>query len=329
MTKLVRWISAYCLVVMVAGAATAACAQDRESLENDFSRADLFKLMLDRLQEAAPLPEKNLFRPQGFSFPRDAIWDDADSETNPRKNSIFGIDVSHHNERACACKIDWSAIQAQKIAFAYVKASQGTKHFDKRFDEHWRDLEALPAGQKILRGAYHFLSADGSGADQAENFLGVIGKLNRSDLPPSLDLEWDVRTSDRKIILGSNGKARDFWDSFSPQEIIDRALEWLKIVEARTGRIPVVYTNRAWWNERIKDEKQFAALSRYKVWIADYSKNGRAQEIPSVPNRGKWHLWQFTASANFTQGGISTVVDANIFKGTEKEFRTALDLPDK
>jgi lysozyme len=305
-------------------------AQDREPLEHDFSRADLFQLMLDRLQEKAPLPKKNLFRPKGFSFPRDALWDDPDSEANPRKDSIFGIDVSHHNEGDCGCKIDWSAIQSQKIAFAYVKASQGVKSFDKRFDEHWRDIKALPPGRAIYRGAYHFLSADGSGASQADNFLGMIGsKLDPTDLPPSLDLEWDVRTGpDGKIILGSDGKARDFWDTVvSPQEIIDRALEWLKVVEARTGRIPIVYTNRAWWNERIKDEGKFAALSRYKIWIADYSKNGRAQETPSVPNRAKWHLWQFTASAKIAQGGLPTAVDANIFKGNDKAFRAAFSLP--
>jgi lysozyme len=302
-------------------------AQEQLALEQDQSRAELFNLLIERLRAQADPSQKNLFRPRGFAFPRDAIWDDPDKDVNPRKNSIFGIDVSHHNDRDCGCKLDWGAIQAQKIAFAYVKASQGTKYVDDRFAEHWRDIKSLPADKLILRGAYHFLSADGLGEAQAQNFLGVLGRaFEPSDMPPTLDLEWDVRIANGKIILGPDGKARDFWDNTSPQDILDRTLAWLKAVAAATGRIPLVYTNRVWWLERIKDEEKFAALGRYKIWIADYSKSGRATEKPAVPSQSAWHLWQFTAAAKFTSGGLSTAVDANIFKGTDKEFRAAFGL---
>jgi lysozyme len=324
-----KFIEAGAIVALLVGSTITVRAE--EPLENDLSRAQLFNIMIDRLVDSAPAAEKNLYRPGAFLFPHDAIWDDPTREVNARRNALFGIDVSHHNENDCRCKLDWSAIQAQKISFAYVKATQGATYYDKRFDEHWTDIKALPAGKKVYLGAYHFLSSDRSAEDQANNFIkAVVKKMDSEDLPPSLDLEWDVRVgADGRIILGEDGKQRDFWANVPPQEIIEKTLKWLELTETATGKVPIVYTNRAWWNERIKDERRFDALKKYPIWIADYSKSGRANEVPSVPNKAKWVLWQFTAAAKFSSGGLPTLVDANVFKGTEAEFRMALGLARK
>src|SRR3954453_10276082 len=59
---------------------------------------------------------------------------------------LRGIDVSHHQGQ-----IDWSAVKASGIQFAYIKATEGTEFTDATFAENWRNSNT--AG--IVRGAYH------------------------------------------------------------------------------------------------------------------------------------------------------------------------------
>jgi lysozyme len=248
-------------------------------------------------------------------------------------SSIFGIDVSHHNEdnKDCFphCKINWASLQEQGVYFAYTKASQGTKR-DPRFGEYWADLGSLPQVNRVFRGAYHFLSSDGAADEQASYFLKVIGTLGAGDLPPSLDLEWDIRIGpDGKVVKDANGKERDFWDRFDPDEIIYRALTWLKSVRSATNRTPIVYTNKAWWDERIKDEKKFARLSEFGLWVAAYPRTISLNEKPSVPNGAPWKLWQFTDRAIMAAGGLVGSADANIFKGTPEDFQKEFGLASK
>lgn len=70
-----------------------------ETLTNDSSRAALFSRIKGiREEEIMAGPDdkvKQLIGTSGrFVFPRDARFDG--SEAKPRKNSIFGIDISHH-----------------------------------------------------------------------------------------------------------------------------------------------------------------------------------------------------------------------------------------
>jgi lysozyme len=162
-----------------------------------------------------------------------------------------------------------------------------------------------------LRGAYHFLSAKHDPLDQAKNFLAKIGTMQPKDMPPCLDIEWDMTTVD--------GEQSDAWINVSPEEIVDRALKWLNAVETATGRIPIIYTSQAWWKNRVKDDKA-ALFHRYHIWIADYSEKGLGQEKPSALSGRDWKIWQFTEKGVLAQG-IPGHVDANIFKGSMEEFR--------
>ena len=47
---------------------------------------------------------------------------------------VRGVDVSHHQGR-----IDWEALSDSGIAFAFMKASEGRDHRDRRFRENWAD----------------------------------------------------------------------------------------------------------------------------------------------------------------------------------------------
>ena len=260
------------------------------------SRSELFNRFV-RAPAEAELGILGTALPLFFRFP-----------LHVREDGIFGIDVSHHNEDSCNCKIDWNAVGNQKISFAFMKATQGALFRDAKFDNNWTTLAQHPT---ILRGAYHFLSSKHDPVDQAKNFLTKIGPLQPKDMPPCLDIEWDIVTVD--------GEQRDAWIDVSSEEIVDRALKWLAAVETATGRIPIIYTSQAWWKNRVKEDKT-ALFHRYQIWIADYSEKGLGQEQPSVPAGRNWALWQFTEKGILEQG-IPGQVDVNIFKGSMDEFR--------
>lgn len=93
---------------------------------------------------------------------------------------VQGIDVSHHQGA-----INWAALPAQGVDFAYIKASEGGDHRDRRFAQNWSGAGA--AG--IRRGAYHFFTLCRPGADQAANFIAAV-PADPGALPPAVDLEF-------------------------------------------------------------------------------------------------------------------------------------------
>jgi lysozyme len=318
------------LVTLTAGSRTvSAQSPDKIPLTDDASRGQLFELMGQTIEaQTAPADFTQFAFRANFRFPHDAIWRNPVLDQDPRTDQIFGVDVSHHNTDNCNCKINWGLLADQKVSYAYLKATQGIKWYDKTFGPHLKDLRALPSGKKIEVGAYHFLSADGSGENQAENFLDVVGtKLGADDLTPSLDVEWDVRTDAQgHLILGPDGKAKDFWKGTDGAVILQRTLAWLKVVEERTHKIPIVYTNKNWWDERIgKAGTIEQALSHYRVWISDLSSKGLKVEQPYL-YKGTWHLWQFSFTATAEKGGLppGRAIDADIFDGTPEMFAKLL-----
>lgn len=271
-------------------------ARADEATTDGPSRGQLFSQFV-RAPAEAELGVLGTALPLFFRFP-----------LNVREDGIFGIDLSHHNEDNCNCKIDWNIVANQKISFAYLKATQGALFRDNKFDNNWSALGEHPT---IMRGAYHFLSAKNDPIDQAKNFLAKVGTIRSKDLPPCLDIEWDVVTVD--------GEQRDSWSDLPPEDIVDRALKWLDHVEQATGRTPIIYTSFAWWKNRIKEDKT-ALFHRYHIWIADYSAKGLGEEKPSIMSGKDWKIWQFTEKGILADG-IPGNVDANIFKGSLDDFR--------
>jgi hypothetical protein len=70
-------------------------------------------------------------------------WDGRAPWTYP----VHGTDVSKYQG-----SIDWPAVRASGISFAFIKATEGGDRLDDRFAENWHAAKA--AG--IPRGAYHF-----------------------------------------------------------------------------------------------------------------------------------------------------------------------------
>ena len=143
----------------------------------------------------------------------------------------YGIDVSHNN----AGKIVWDSLfvmtdskrrtirdpylakEIKPVSFVFIKATEGASFKDKDFKENWK-----AAGKTDLRrGAYHFFRSSKDGEIQARNFISTVGDLRFKDLPPVLDIET--------IHIGC------------PKELLNqRALQWLKAVEKRYGKKPII-----------------------------------------------------------------------------------------
>ncbi|MCE3288392.1 MAG: glycosyl hydrolase 25 family protein [Caulobacter sp.] len=200
-------------------------------------------------------------------------------EPDPDRYPVRGIDVSHHQGA-----IDWTAVAADDVAFAYLKASEGGDHRDRRFAANWRAARA--AGLKV--GAYHFFTFCRPGADQARNFLAAV-PAHPDSLPPAVDLEFG----------GNCGTAPSDAD-------LRRELDaFLSLVEARYGRQAVLYVtpdfHRAYGG----------ALPRRPLW---------KRKIVMPPFGGRpWTFWQFHNRGEVA--GVSGPVDLNVFAGDAAAFQ--------
>jgi len=77
-------------------------------------------------------------------------------------------------------------------------------------------------------------------------------------------------------------------------------------IQARTGRLPLIYTNADWWNTCTGGS---AAFSADPLWVTSYGTNS-----PTLPaGWGTYAFWQYTSSGSAP--GISTGTDVSYFNG--------------
>src|SRR5262249_61166156 len=126
---------------------------------------------------------------------------------------------------------------------------------------NWADVEKVWDNDKrrVYRGGYHFLSAKGDAKAQAQHFLSKLGSVLPTDLPPSVDVEWDAPPGSTDL------DAADRWRSLSPTEIVVKLQSWLEVVEKATGKTPVIYTQPGWWQNRVGTTPK---LPKYHTWSA-------------------------------------------------------------
>jgi lysozyme len=199
----------------------------------------------------------------------------------PTSTSVTGIDVSHYQG-----VVDWTAVKAANIGFAFAKASEGEAIVDAQFDANWQGMKA--AG--LLRGAYHFYDSTIDPVAQAKNFLNAVGSLAAADLPPVLDIEI-------------------FRGPFGNSSLANNVLTWLNTVQQGLGRTPMIYTGPSFWNQYMND--QFGA---YPLWVAEYGV--AAPRIP--PGWNKWTFWQSTQAASVA--GVKGSVDGDTFAGSANDL---------
>ncbi len=185
---------------------------------------------------------------------------------------VQGIDVSHHQG-----PIDWLALPSQGVDFAYIKATEGGDHVDRRFAANWRAASA--AG--IRRGAYHFFTLCRSGAEQAANFVRTV-PVEPNALPPAVDLEYLGNCNERPKLVDVHKELTDF----------------LRIVESRYGRPTILYLTEE-FDEGYGISKRFDQ----PLWL---------RNLVFQPHFGgrPWTIWQVS---NFRRlRGIDGRVDWNV-----------------
>lgn len=203
---------------------------------------------------------------------------------------VWGVDVSHYQG-----EIDWEALRAQGVRFAFIKATEGSSHVDERFAQN--AAGALAAG--VPAGAYHFFSFESPGKTQAENLLSALRGRGLA-LPCAVDFE--------------------FYGAFfeNPPDVETARAElraMLEAIEAETGQRPLLYAT--WRSYRMY---LMGAFDDYPLWIRDvYLWPGL-----TLPGRD-WTFWQYSDRGTLSgYAGEEERIDLNVFNGGEAEFAAYL-----
>ncbi|MBO0727609.1 MAG: hypothetical protein J2P57_00035 [Acidimicrobiaceae bacterium] len=202
---------------------------------------------------------------------------------------VHGVDVSSF-QHPSGTPISWGRVAAAGFRFAFVKATQGDTYVNPYFRLDYAAAEA--AG--LYRGAYHFANPSVSGgATQADFLLSAAPyALDGHTLPPVLDVE------------GVSGEPTCF--GYSQAGLVSWIAGFSNEIQARTGHLPIIYTNAGWWNQCTGGTSAFVNDT---LWLAQYK-----TFTPTLP--GGWAtlaLWQYTN--NGFVPGISTDTDLSYFPG--------------
>lgn len=214
---------------------------------------------------------------------------------NRVKGNAQGIDVSHYQG-----VIDWPAVAAAGISFAFIKATQN--RMDTRFLENVKGAKA--AG--LLVGAYHYVDDSVTTPDKARAAAQVFNNaIKAAGGPEVFDLPFVMDYESNK-------------GGLTPAGCTAVAKAFLEETERLTGRRPMVYTYPSFIG-------RFSGLTNYPLWIARYSNQAPAD----ASGWKRWEFWQYsdgTLGGELPGGGrkvpgISGPVDLNEFDGTVDELR--------
>lgn len=235
----------------------------------------------------------------------------------PASAVITGIDVASY-QHPNGAPINWQQVAGAGHKFAYVKASEGplnnvgdcafpydgyrpSSYRNPYFAGDWDG--AASAG--LYRGAYHFARPQfplSSAEEQARYFVSIVGSSTGGlDLPMELDLE----------VTCGLGQA----------DLAEWARRFLAEVTRMTGKRPLVYTGRWFWQGNIGSYGNDIGQN-YRLWTADYpcqrndgylfcDPNTSTYNPPTYGGWGQWTFWQ-----NYSVGvvpGIRGNVDMNRF----------------
>lgn len=192
-----------------------------------------------------------------------------------------GIDVSGYQPR-----IDWSAVAANRVAFAFIKATESTTLVDHSFADHWAQAKRA----RILRGAYHFFRPQQDARAQARHFLAQLG--DRGELPPVLDVEVA--------------------DGVAPAKIVEGVNAWLEVVAI--GIRPLIYTAPGFWNS-LPGTSEIA--KKADLWVAHWA----ARAPAAVNGWSTWTFWQYTSKGAVAGIPGSADKDEDRFNGSLAELQ--------
>ncbi len=193
--------------------------------------------------------------------------------------NVHGVDVSSYQG-----DINWNALYEQGVAFAFIKATEGSSHIDAYFKENWNNIYRTP----LRYGAYHFMSFESPGETQAKNYISTVDNRPGA-LPPIVDVEY----------------YGEFLDNPPTTETVDSILTpLLKDLETHYGQKPIIYTNISFYNKYIKGNYDNS------IWIADLEGND------TLPDGEKWDFLQYSFEGELEgYSGSEKYIDLNVFNG--------------
>ena len=190
-----------------------------------------------------------------------------------------GVDVSRYQ-----ASVDWKGLVRAGNGFAYVKATEGTRH---RSPTH-HDQAAAARRAGLLQGAYHYARPDQSSGTLQARFFNAEGGSWTADgrtLPGALDLEF--------------AESGDPCHGLSQPEMVAWVRDFSDEYRRLSGRIPVIYTKADVWDTCTGGDTSFAD---HPLWLFDHGEApGR---LPTGWDRPT--LWQ---------RGVVDQVDRNVFFG--------------
>lgn len=203
-----------------------------------------------------------------------------------RKYPVSGIDVSHYQG-----DIDWQEVEEKMdITFAFIKATEGSKHVDKMFEKNWEEA----AETDIYIGAYHFFSFDSSGEAQADHFIKTVQPLDDM-LPPVVDVEY---YGDKKENPPKVDKVRKELD------------DYLLKIEEHYGCKPIIYSTMSAYEKYLNDY-----YNAYPIWIRN------VYVRPFLLKNRQWTFWQYSEEGEWPYGTKEeSFVDKNVFAGSKETF---------
>ena len=198
---------------------------------------------------------------------------------------VEGVDVSHYQG-----EIDWDVLAAQDLDFAWIKATEGASHTDSRFAETGRAATKTD----LLVGAYHFMSFESPGADQAAHLAAQV-PATPGTLPPVIDLEF-------------YGAYRRPPGAGRGPTILDRLVAG---IEEHYGVPPIVYATEDAYDLYLAD--RYPGLP---IWIRSVAAppacrtavTGRSGSTPIATVPG--------------HDGVEPYIDMNVFAATREELES-------
>jgi GH25 family lysozyme M1 (1,4-beta-N-acetylmuramidase) len=202
--------------------------------------------------------------------------------------ALQGVDVAsfqHPNKAA----IDWTQVAGAGIQFAAVKATEGDYYQNPYTPTDLAGAQA--AGLSTIAYAFAIPNGNGSSANpvtQADYLLSYLG-ASSATVPVLLDIEYDpyVNSDHTNSCYGLSQSAMVNWIAGFDSE-----------VQAKTGRLPIIYTTANWWSTCTGNS---TAFGQTPMWVADFT----TAASPALPAGWvDWSFWQYTSAG--TVAGISS-----------------------
>jgi GH25 family lysozyme M1 (1,4-beta-N-acetylmuramidase) len=198
--------------------------------------------------------------------------------------ALQGVDVASFQHPSSAA-IDWTQVAGDGIQFATVKATEGDYYHNPYALTDLAGAQA--AGLSTIAYAFAIPNGNGSSANpatQADYLLTYLGATYRS-VPILLDIEYNPYGAECY--------------GLSPFAMVNWIAGFGAEVQAKTGRLPIIYTTQDWWQACTNNS---TAFGQTPIWPAYYSSTATSPLIPA--GWADWSFWQYTSAG--TVAGISS-----------------------